>query len=104
MFSIGTFFDSFSILEMLARVNADRHDSHALGHQPVVQLDQPTSKRGELAGLLGPTTPPIRETHRRHNRLLVHIQTRAPIHDHIHSEPPVAVEGHVAHGEARSRL
>src|SRR4051794_24019775 len=64
-----------------------RHLAHPLGDQPGAQLAQRGGEGAVLAHLLLPAgSTRRRAAHHRHHGVLVHVQPRAPIHQHVHLE------------------
>ena len=65
-----------------------RHLRDAMRLQPIVQHKQASNRGPELADLLLPRPIRRRDAHTRRHLLLVHIERRGALHDHIHPEPP----------------
>ena len=65
------------------------NERHARLGQPRSELREPAERRAERFGLLIPAaTTRARNTHGRHDIVAMHIETRAPLHHHIHSPAP----------------
>src|SRR3954470_21541701 len=81
-----------------------RHLGHPLGEQPAAQLPQCRGEGAVLPDLLLPALPMGgRSADRRHDGVLVHVQTRAPVHQHVHLEGPLSAVGGTAHGTSACR-